>query len=86
MFHIFGHLKSKKHATITFDDQQVIWHESSFHKHNLSDFFCDAKEILPLHHYCEEMYQLVSVDLLSLCHDSYANLLPMNTMRPVCNL
>jgi len=48
VFHIFGYLKRNKRATLIFDKSRVDWNESTFKNHDWTDFYRDAKELLPL--------------------------------------
>jgi hypothetical protein len=47
VFHIFGYLKRNKYATLIFDESRVDWDEATFQTHDWTDFYRDAKEILP---------------------------------------
>jgi hypothetical protein len=47
VFHIFGYLKRNKRATLVFDESYVNWDESSFERHDWTDFYRDASEKLP---------------------------------------
>jgi hypothetical protein len=47
VFHIFGYLKRNKRATLIFDESRVGWNESSFQTNDWTDFYRDAKELLP---------------------------------------
>jgi hypothetical protein len=47
VFHIFGYLKRNKRASLVFDESRVDWNEASFQTHDWTDFYADAKELLP---------------------------------------
>ncbi len=47
VFHIFGQLKRNKRATIVFDESRVDWDENSFERHDWTEFYRGAKELLP---------------------------------------
>jgi hypothetical protein len=47
VFHIFGYLKRNRCAAIVFDESSVDWDENSFTKHDWSDFYRNAKELIP---------------------------------------
>ena len=47
VFHIFGYLKRNKRATIVFDESRVDWDETSFERHDWTEFYRGARELLP---------------------------------------
>jgi hypothetical protein len=47
VFHIFGYLKRNRRVTIMFDEQCVDWDETSFEKHDWTDFYRDARNEIP---------------------------------------
>jgi hypothetical protein len=45
--HIFAYLKHHEQSNIVFDPQYIAWDEASFHQHDWSEFYRNAKEPIP---------------------------------------
>jgi hypothetical protein len=48
VLHIFAYLKCHLQSNLVFDPNPVAWNESEFNEYDWTDFYKDAKELIPL--------------------------------------